>query len=505
MKQKEWKKKLEKIDNYNSVFNEKENRLGLGGRAQRHFFLCGEKDSGKELFAEMSHQAGLLHKNPFVTWHIEDKDEENIQKKLFGFVNEKKILQPGLVEQAKGGTLYLHGFDSLEIDFFKEIIRFVERQSYIPVGSKESINSDVRVILATSLKEYHHQEEIFGMLAFSSFDFLHSPIRLCPLNQRSNEIKGIVDYLLERISLDTDKKRMKPAEDCIGSLENYDWPGNVPELIEEIETAVGNVQIDTVLRSIHLSKKVRFAPPKKQPEKDKTVIEIADKYNRRIEQDDLNTYLYFYQDGDDGDFWQVGEVGNSRTIKHIKGMAFINFLLMHPNQPINAYTLYHLGKIPLDGTVEYDHNSEFNREHDRQIKILEGETKDCSLEELDQFIENIEKKLQDIDLNEGEDSRDTRELLKLLKQIKADRINKKIGRKTSDEIDPLIKKSRPTVSKRIKDALDNIYEKLPEMKVYLNKETISKGYTFTYESAINEPHWILSDEDAKEFKEKFYL
>jgi len=204
--------------------------------------ILGESGTGKELFAQAIHGASDYRSGPFVPVNCGAIPRELIQSELFGytdgsFTGAKRGGCAGKFETANGGTLFLDEIGEMPLEMQINLLRVLEEKAIVPVGGKNAIPINVRIIAATNKSLFEEvskgrfREDLYYRLNVIS-------ITLPPLRAREGDIRLLVQYWAENISrkLDLDIKRMAP--DLLSRLENYHWPGNVRELVNAVEHAV---------------------------------------------------------------------------------------------------------------------------------------------------------------------------------------------------------------------------------------------------------------------------
>src|SRR5205809_91301 len=115
--------------------------------------IYGESGTGKELVARALHAAGLRSKGLFVEVNCAAIPDELIESELFGHVKgsftgatDDKI---GKFQKADGGTLFLDEVGDMSLRTQSKVLRVLEQQRFEPVGSRQTVSVDVRVIAAT--------------------------------------------------------------------------------------------------------------------------------------------------------------------------------------------------------------------------------------------------------------------------------------------------------------------------------------------------------------------
>ncbi len=195
--------------------------------------ITGESGVGKEVFSQIIHQLSPRKHNPFIAVNCGAIPEGTIDSELFG--HEKGSFtgahegRKGYFETVNGGTIFLDEIGELPLGTQARLLRVLESQEFIRVGSSKVQKTDVRVIAATNvnlLERVHmgrFREDLYYRLNTV-------PITVTPLRERKEDIpvlfrKFCIDfaekYKRTPIQLDEAAKKL---------LINYSWPGNVREL-----------------------------------------------------------------------------------------------------------------------------------------------------------------------------------------------------------------------------------------------------------------------------------
>jgi transcriptional regulator of acetoin/glycerol metabolism len=190
--------------------------------------ITGEPGTGKELTARAIFERSSRKGRPFI--HIScSAIPENLQEvELFG--DENKM---GKLEYADGGTVFLNDIDSLARNLQQKVLKFIDNQIVIKVGSKSGKKVNVRIITATS-GDIHPSEQKEGFLKK-----LHSffQIQIQPVRERDNDKVILARYFLNKFSRELNVSKTL-SNGAIGAIKNYDWPGNVREIINKVRMAV---------------------------------------------------------------------------------------------------------------------------------------------------------------------------------------------------------------------------------------------------------------------------
>jgi transcriptional regulator with GAF, ATPase, and Fis domain len=143
----------------------------------------------------------------------------------------------GKLEIADGGTVFLDEAGDISPEIQAKLLRFLQEREFERVGGLKPIRVDVRIIAATNrnlegaVSEGRFREDLYHRLQVV-------PITLPPLRERKEDISGLIDFFLQRFSLETKKKFTEISADARDKLLVYDWPGNVRELGNVMERAV---------------------------------------------------------------------------------------------------------------------------------------------------------------------------------------------------------------------------------------------------------------------------
>jgi two-component system NtrC family response regulator len=222
--------------------------------------LAGETGTGKELFAKALHDnSGRSDKN-FVVVDCAALPETLIESSLFGY--EKGAFtgadkpREGLIKQADGGSLFLDEVGELTLTLQKAFLRVLEERRYRPIGSKQEVASDFRLISATN----RNLERMTQTGQFRE-DLLHRlrtiTIEPPPLRENLADLKAMAVHhmisICTRYGIDT--KGFSP--DFFDVLRAYAWPGNVRELIHALEDSINRAKFEPTLFPQHLPNRIR--------------------------------------------------------------------------------------------------------------------------------------------------------------------------------------------------------------------------------------------------------
>jgi len=203
--------------------------------------LLGESGSGKELVARAIHWNSPRKGGPFVPVNCAAIPETLLESELFG--HEKGAFtgadrkRRGLFVEADGGTLLLDEVGDMSPALQAKLLRALEDKAIRPVGGKEEIRLDLRLITATNrdllalVQEGKFREDLYYRLAVI-------PIRLPSLRERTEDIPLLAEHFLRRVAGALGKRLEGFSEEAMAWLLEHRWPGNVRELENVVERAV---------------------------------------------------------------------------------------------------------------------------------------------------------------------------------------------------------------------------------------------------------------------------
>jgi DNA-binding NtrC family response regulator len=216
---------------------------------ESNMLIIGEKGTGKELFAHFIHAGSKRSGNPFVSVHCGSFTEEVLADELFGHEKGAAADGPaakrGAFEEAAGGTLFLGEITAIPSQIQAKLLRVLESKEIQRIGGTRSIKTDVRIIAAAEQEplaaagQTSFRQDLYYRLNVVS---LHLP----PLSGRKTDIPLLSYYFLKKNATSLNKPVHEIAEDVIGLLTNYSFPGNVRELESIIERGVALANGDTI-------------------------------------------------------------------------------------------------------------------------------------------------------------------------------------------------------------------------------------------------------------------
>jgi two-component system response regulator HydG len=211
--------------------------------------IQGETGTGKELVAKAIHQNSPRKKRPFVPLNCAALSENILESELFGHVQgaftDASSDRVGKFEYADGGTLFLDEVGDMPMATQIKLLRVLENGEITRVGSNEPRHVNVRILSATN----RDLEESVAVGTFRE-DLYHRlkvvTIRLPRLAERREDIPLLIEYFIKEHASRHHKKIRSMTTAARRRLITFDWPGNVRQLRNAIESMVV-VDYDEVL------------------------------------------------------------------------------------------------------------------------------------------------------------------------------------------------------------------------------------------------------------------
>ena len=204
--------------------------------------ITGETGTGKELIARAVHKLSN-RKGEFVAVNVAGLDDNIFTDTLFG--HKKGAFtgadQPrsGLTEKASDGSLFLDEIGDLTIASQVKLLRLLQENEFLPLGSDVTKRSTARVVVATNLDLQEHL--LSGRFRKDLFYRLRTHhIHIPPLRDRREDLPLLLDYFLEQSSENLGKKTPTHPKELLIMLQGYSFPGNIRELQAMVFDAVSN-------------------------------------------------------------------------------------------------------------------------------------------------------------------------------------------------------------------------------------------------------------------------
>ncbi|MHB8773252.1 MAG: sigma-54-dependent transcriptional regulator [Syntrophales bacterium] len=213
-------------------------RVSHAAETDTSVLITGETGTGKEGFAWAIHDNSRRAGKNFVVVDCATLSDTLVESVLFGYqkgaFTGADRSREGLIKQADGGTLFLDEIGELPLAVQKAFLRVLQERRFRPLGGKEELSSDFRLVAATN-------RDLDAMVRDGQFrsDLLYRirsfTIELPPLREHPEDIPALVSYHVSRLAERHGEKLINFSPEFIDSLKAYHWPGNVRELVNALE------------------------------------------------------------------------------------------------------------------------------------------------------------------------------------------------------------------------------------------------------------------------------
>lgn len=218
--------------------------------AKTPVLIMGESGTGKEMVAKAIHTQSTRVSGPFVALNCAALPEHLLESTLFGhrrgaFTGALEHRR-GLFQAAHEGTLFLDEIGEMPLGMQAKVLRALQEQKVMAVGSLKEEDVNLRIIAATNrplLADVHagrFREDLYYRLNVI-------PIHLPPLRERPSDIPLLTEHFIAYYSQEFGKQINKVDPLVMGALTKAEFPGNVRELKNLVERAVTLAASDELL------------------------------------------------------------------------------------------------------------------------------------------------------------------------------------------------------------------------------------------------------------------
>lgn len=216
-------------------------RISRVAKASGCALVRGESGVGKELVSRAIHRLSPRSDRPLLCVNCAAIPEELMESQLFGhkkgsFTGAEKD-HVGWFQQAHTGTLFLDEVGELNLEGQAKLLRVLEGHPFMPVGDSKEVSVDVRVIAATNrdLREYVREKKFREDLYYRLSVF---ELQVPPLRERGTDIETLMAHFLSHFRDEHGRPGLRLSSAARNMLLSYNWPGNVRQLRNVIDSAV---------------------------------------------------------------------------------------------------------------------------------------------------------------------------------------------------------------------------------------------------------------------------
>ena len=193
----------------------------------------GHTGTGKDLIARHIHNISLRQSHSYQAINCATLTGELMTSELFGHV---KGAYTGAISDRKGllqltdkGTLFLDEIAEMPLDIQARLLRVLQDKEFSPVGSSQTLKTDIRLISAT-------HESLRSLVAKKRFreDLMYRirviPLFLPSLIERTGDVEMLLWHFIEKLNKENPRQVKTFSKESYSTLMEYEWPGNVREL-----------------------------------------------------------------------------------------------------------------------------------------------------------------------------------------------------------------------------------------------------------------------------------
>ncbi len=212
-------------------------------------YIEGESGTGKEMIARIVHAASPRKNSPFVVINCAAIPETLFESELFGFekgaFTGAEYKKEGLFARADGGSFFLDEISEMPLFMQTKMLRVLQEKEFYPLGGNRLIKVDTRVVstsnrnLEAAVENGNFREDLYYRIHVIV-------IKLPPLRERKEDIPLLADFFLKRFARKNGKNIKGFSTEAMQRLSLHNWPGNIRELKNEVESAVVMAKKDVI-------------------------------------------------------------------------------------------------------------------------------------------------------------------------------------------------------------------------------------------------------------------
>jgi len=210
-----------------------------------NILITGESGSGKLLVAKQIHLNSSRSEFPFININCAGVTESNLESELFGKYTNDKIVTPGKLAEAEGGTILFDEITNLSPEVQSKLLKLFETNKYPVSGKADELNINTRFIFSTNkdlqdeINEKKFREDLYHRINVLL-------INIAPLRERPEDISDLVKYYNEIICRSNNFRQKYFSGEALNFLMSLRWPGNVRELRNLVERAIFSVDKEVI-------------------------------------------------------------------------------------------------------------------------------------------------------------------------------------------------------------------------------------------------------------------
>ncbi|NHF74724.1 nitrogen assimilation response regulator NtrX [Paracoccus xiamenensis] len=217
-----------------AAFKRMRDQLDKLSKSNGRVMLTGEPGAGKELAARYIHSQSPRAHAPFIIVPCATIEPERMEEVLFGRESADRGIEPGLLEQAHGGSIYFDEVADMPLGTQPKILRVLTEQQFARAGGSDKVRVDLRVISSTNRDL--PAEIAAGRFRQELYDRLNVvPLAVPSLADRREDIPMLSAYFMAQVHEEQGLPTRDLSEESAAALQAMDWPGNIRQLRNVIE------------------------------------------------------------------------------------------------------------------------------------------------------------------------------------------------------------------------------------------------------------------------------
>ncbi|WP_299978047.1 sigma-54 dependent transcriptional regulator [Desulfobacula sp.] len=206
-----------------------------------NILIQGESGTGKGFVANAIHAKSKRKKQPFVVADCAALSDNILESELFGHVKGAytgaHTARDGYFKKANKGTLFLDEIGEVPLNLQGKLLRAVQDQAFVKLGSTEATKVDTRIIVATNrnleemVSKGEFREDLFYRLNVIT-------LSLPALRERREDISLLARHFLKWYTAKLNLNPLFLPDEVLEIIVSHDWPGNIRELENAMQRAI---------------------------------------------------------------------------------------------------------------------------------------------------------------------------------------------------------------------------------------------------------------------------
>ncbi len=296
--------------------------LELHADKNSRIMLTGQRGTGKRHAARHMHFNSARAREPFLVANFPTIDSSDAELALFGRQEEYGRAEPGLIEQAAGGTLYFDEVADIPRGVQRPLLAALSHSRFRRIGGGDVLPVDCRIVSgsSTDMKALIDTGKFNGDL-YERLKVIE--VELTPLDERKSDIEELADHFVDHFNREIGLPKRRFHPDTILQMTAMSWPGNVSQLKNMVERVLITGPKTGKIRPEEIS----------VPESDSTDLGFADVSRhlfslplREAREEFERQYLIAQINRNDGNISKAAEfIGMERSALHrkLKGLEIV--------------------------------------------------------------------------------------------------------------------------------------------------------------------------------------